>query len=217
MKLPEKYKEIILTEPDPGQIYRRCLAEMAKDKIESDYFLTETIVYATEFLYALQVLQSGKPSHWWNFADFRGDADQKLWAILTPILNLNVAFVGSGPYPVTAFQMREQYPQAQITCIDNHVAAYFIGKAVSEKSGMNVSFLFSEAMEVDYQPFNAVIVAAMVSGKSRLVKKILSSSKAVVIVRGKVDVFSDRVIQCSSTFEENGAFSFSSPENPCDG
>ena len=196
---------------EPGEMYQKCMAEIAKEGKDFDYQFTETIVYATEVRYAVDVLTKGTPERFWNFGDLEGDADARLWAILDPIRASNkrkFAFVGSGPYPVTAFQLRERYPDAEITCIDNNIVAHFLSEAVISKLGMNITTSFEEAIDVDFQAFNAIVVAAMVSGKRELVEHILeTNSEGIVILRGTVNVRHDRLIQLGSTFKEDGSLS----------
>lgn len=207
MRLPAKYREIILSGMEPGETYRKCIVELGKDAIEADYRFTEIIVYATEVRYAIDVLTKGRPERFWNFGDLQGDANERLWEILDPIELLKIAFVGSGPYPVTAFLLRERYPYAAITCIENNFTAHFLSEAVIDRLGMNITTVFEEAIDVDYRGFNVVIVAAMVTGKREVVEKILRTSDARVILRGRLDLVDDRLIQLGSTFREDGGIS----------
>ena len=218
MKLPTKYRNILLSDMEPGEMYQKCMAEIAKDGKDVDYRFTETIVYATEVRYAIDVLTKGKPERFWNFGDLKGDADARLWAILDPIQELKklkIAFVGSGPYPVTAFQLKERYPEAEITCIDNNIVAHFMSEAVIAKLGMNITTRFEKAIDVDYRPFNAIVVAAMVSGKRELIERILkTNSDAIVIVRGTINLSHDRLIELGSTFRDDGSLSGIGTDTP---
>ena len=73
-----------------------------------------------------------------------------------------------------------------------------------ERARVTARTLFLDALEVDYLPFNAVIVAAMVTGKQQLVEKILDSSEALVVVRSNINLEHPRVVSCPSLFDENG-------------
>lgn len=207
MRLPTRYREILLSGIEPGEAYQRCVIELAGEGREADYGLTETIAYATEVRYAIEVLTRGRPQRLWNFGDLRGGADERLWAILDSIHPLQAAFVGSGPYPVTALLMRERYQGAEITCIDNNIVAHFLGEAVIAKLGMNIRTQFEEAMDVDYGPFTAVVIAAMVRGKREVVERVLENSGALVILRGTVGLSHDRLIQLGSEFRDDGGIS----------
>lgn len=206
MGLPRRIRDIIVNTPDPGEIYARCIGEISEGNVKADYALTETIAYAAEFNYALNFLAGNHRGPWKNFADPSGSAGEKLWRILDPAERRRIAFVGSGPYPVTAFLLKERYPSAEITCVDNHVAAYLMSRAVIGKAGLDIETVFDDAAEIDYRPFDVVIVAAMVSGKSRLVEKILSESSALILVRGKVSAPDGRVFELESSFSDDGVF-----------
>lgn len=205
MKLPEKYRRVILSEIAPELIYRTCLEESAKDGIEWDYAVTETIVYATEVRCAIQVLQNGRPDSWWNFADLTGDAHTRLRSILDTINPLRIAFVGSGPYPVTAFQLREQYPSAKITCIDNNIVAHLLSEMIIAKLDLDITTCFVDAIDVNYEAFGAVIIAAMVRGKRDLIEKILHTSNALVMARGQIGIRHERLIEVNSQFRDDGS------------
>jgi hypothetical protein len=205
MQIPDKYRDIILSDIEPGQAYRKCLALLAEEPEGVDYDFTEAIVYGTEVRYAIDILTKGRPERIWNFGDLVGDAETRLWAILDRLDEHRIAFVGSGPYPVTALLLRERYADAEIVCIENNIAAHFLGEAVFDKLGTNVTTRFAEAIDIDYEPFTAVIIAAMVSGKQILVDKILRSSQALIIARGSVESKHDRLIQFDSTFGDDGA------------
>lgn len=205
MPLPTKYLDIVLSDLEPGKAYQKCMQELASDNREVDYGFTEAIVYATEVRYAVDALTKGRPDRFWNFGDLKGSADDWHFSILDSIESPNIAFVGSGPYPVSAFILRERYPLAHITCIDNHIAAHILSTAVIKKLDLDITTCFTEAIEVDYSPFNAVVIAAMVSSRNELVQKILKNSSATVIVRGDVDVDHDRLHKFSSGFGDDGS------------
>jgi hypothetical protein len=206
MKLPKRCLELLTSDLEPGELYRQCLLSLREEGIASDYALTETIAYATEVRYALQILERGRPPLWHNFGDLQGGADARLWAQLDPQLpQLRIAFVGSGIYPVTAFQIRDRYPAAQITCVENNVVAYLMSMALVRKLGLDVKVCFAHAMDIDYAPFDVVLVAAMVNGKRELVQKILTMSDATILVRGAVDVDSKRVVVMDRSFGDDGS------------
>jgi hypothetical protein len=205
MKIPDELRRLLLAGGEPGATYRQCLEWIAANAVEADYGLTETVVYATEVRYALDVIRTGRIERLWNFGDLQGGADQRLWRILDEITPLKVAFVGSGPYPVTALLLHQRYPQASITCIDNNITAHFLSEAVIQRLEVPIETCFAEATEVDYSPFTVVVAAAMVSGKKQFVQKLLAESECLVILRGWVDLQHPRLISMSSTFRDDGS------------
>ncbi|MBI3927693.1 MAG: hypothetical protein HY319_19290 [Armatimonadetes bacterium] len=208
MKLPPAYQDLLLSDLEPGQIYRRCLEQMAREGLATDYALTEAVVYGCEVRYAIQILRDGRPPSWYNFGDLKGDADARLWSVLDRLPEKRIAFVGSGPYPITAILVQERYPGAAVTCIDNNVVAYFLSQAIFEKLRLPIQICLAEAEDVDYSPFSATIVAAMVSGKRQLLDRILNTSGSYVVLRGPAERAHPRVLAMGSTFRDDGSLDF---------
>jgi hypothetical protein len=206
VSLPTKYRELLLSDSEPGELYRRCLAELAADGLGADYSLTETIVYATEVRYALDAIRNGRPERLWNFGDLDGRSTGAMFEVLDTVADLELAFVGSGPYPITALLATERYPDSRsITCIDNHIVGHLLGQACVEAMGFDVECRFAEAVEVDYASFNAVVVAAMVSGKSQVIERILATSGARVVVRGDAGIQHPRITEIKAAFRDDGS------------
>jgi hypothetical protein len=205
MKIPDELRRLLLAGGEPGETYRQCLEWIATNAVQADYGFTETVVYATEVRYALNVIRTGRIERLWNFGDLPGGADQRLWRILDDIDPLKLAFVGSGPYPVTALLLHQRYPQAHITCIDNNITAHLLSTAVIQRLEVPIETCFAEATEVEYSPFTVVLAAAMVSGKKQLVEKILGESECLLILRGCVDLQHPRLISMGSNFRDDGS------------
>ena len=205
MSLPAKYHELILGDLEPGLAYRRSVEALATDGLTADYALTETIVYATEVRYALDVIRNGPPERLWNFGDLDGRSTDRLWAVLDRVADMRLAFAGSGPYPITALLAAQRYPGARITCIDNNIVGHLLGQAVVGRMGVPIDCVFAEAIDVDYSPFNAVVIAAMVSGKAELVQRVLDGSEALVVVRGETGVRHDRLVEIVAQFRDDGS------------
>lgn len=207
MRLPSRIHRLLLSGGEPGDVYRRCLEELAKVGRPVSYGLTEAVVYATEIRYALDVLRNGPPRCWRNFGDLQGSSDERLWSILDGVGELpHLAFVGSGPYPVTAFLIRERYPSVRLTCVDNNPVAWLLGDALFRTLGLDVEVRLEEALRVDFRPFNVVLVAAMVSGKRRLVERLLDQSDALIIVKGGTNRRHPRVVQLDAPFDDAGRY-----------
>ena len=125
--------------------------------------------------------------------------------MLDSLPQIRLAFVGSGPYPITALLVAERYPGAQlITCVDNNVVAFLLGRAVIAALGLPIDSVFAEATDVDYGPFNVVVIAAMVRDKNDLVTQILCTSDAMVIARGTTHAAHERLIQMDAAFRDDG-------------
>lgn len=194
----------LLTGPgEPGEVYRRALQELTARGLVADYALTESIVYATELRYALDLL-AGKGKDAWNFADTGGTNDRTLFTALDAVDPLRLAFVGSGPYPVTARLVLQRYPQARVCCIDNHATGYFVGKAVLEQLELEATSQWADGAAVDYWGYTAVLVAAMVRGKRQIVERALAQCPGPVIVRGRVELEHPRLVTLPAAFTPQG-------------
>ena len=140
MSLPDKYRQLLLSDTEPGELYRRCLTDMAADGLTADYALTETIVYTTEVRYALDAIRHGRPERLWNFGDLDGRSTAAMFDVLDTVPRMRLAFTGSGPYPITALLAAERYPDAtSITCIDNHIVGHLLGQATVEAMKMPIA------------------------------------------------------------------------------
>ena len=197
MNLPHRCRELLLSEREPGEIYRLCLQEMAG----STYALTESMVYGVEVRYAIDILE-GKPVELYNFGDVTGQGDALLWRMLDPLPVRRVAFLGSGPYPVTALLVRKRYPESQVVCVDNHIVGYLLGRAVAAKLGEPLEFRWQEAGDGDFRGFTAIVVAAMVGDKLALARRLLEETDARILVRGEIDLEHPRLFTLSSHFSE---------------
>lgn len=205
--LPERYRELLVSDLSPAEVYRRCVQLVLEDGSSGDYELTETVVYGCEVRLALEVLRHGPPESWHNFGDPTGHAEDDLWRLLDPLRPRRLAFVGSGPYPVTACLVSARYPGAELVCVDNNIVAHLLGEAVLEVASVPARFVFADAAALDYRGFDAVIVAAMVSAKQALVERLLEETTALVVVRSKLDVEHPRLAAFPSPFGDDGAFS----------
>jgi hypothetical protein len=196
-------EDLVLSDEEPGAIYQRCVAELARSGREADYALTETIVYATELRYALDVLAGGGQGAW-NFGDTGGTNDQALWDVLDGVAPLRLAFVGSGPYPVTARLVLSRYPEAQVDCLDNNITGYLVGKAVLSRLGLPARALLMGGASLDYSGYTAVLVAAMVSGKRAVVERALATCAGPVVVRGSTGLSHERLVTLPAPFTPDG-------------
>jgi hypothetical protein len=205
--LPDRYRALLVSDLPPAEVYRRCVELVESEGSSGDYGLTEAVVYGCEVRLALEVLRHGPPESWHNFGDPSGHAEDDLWRLLDPLQPRRLAFVGSGPYPVTACLVAARYPGADLVCVDNNIVAHLLGQAVLEVASVPARFELADAAELDYAGYDAVIVAAMVSAKQALVARILEQSNALVVVRSKVEVEHPRVVGFPSPFGDDGAFS----------
>jgi hypothetical protein len=89
------------------------------------------------------------------------------WEALTAALGRRprrVAFVGSGPLPLSALLLHRLAPDVAVTCVDRDPDAVTLGCRVASSLGCDSSpaFVETEADDLDAGAFDVVVVAALV-------------------------------------------------------
>lgn len=191
---------LLLSDLEPGEVYRRCLSLGEP----LDYAATEQLVYGVEVRYAIQVLQ-GETPRLYNFGDLDGAGDAALFRALDASGARSVAFVGAGPYPVTALILRERSPELQITCFENNLVGFLLGQAVLRRLAPDIPVVFGDAHEVELRNFDLIVLAAMVEGRAELARRILEGSSAHVLVRASLDWEHPRLHSVAARFKADGS------------
>jgi hypothetical protein len=97
-----------------------------------------------------------------------------------PSLDLNqgesIAFVGSGPLPLTAIIMHLE-TGLPVTCIDNDEKAAALSRTLLEKAGLSdqIRVVHSDGAHHDYSAHPVTIVASLVPNKDKVVQAIKST------------------------------------------
>jgi hypothetical protein len=88
-----------------------------------------------------------------------------------------IAFVGSGPLPMTAIDMHLQ-TKAHIKCVDSDAEAVSISKQMIENMGLldKIEVLHQSGDQFDYSSCDMVIVAALVHLKTNVVAQIRTTN-----------------------------------------
>lgn len=205
MLLPKPYLKAILNQ-EPGQAYRACLDLLGADN-SPDRPSTQEIVYGCEIQFALQALTEGKLDRLYNFGDLDGRGSRLMWSVLDPRPSSRVCFLGAGPFPVTALLLRQRYPQARVTCLENDLTGFLIGREVCRVLQCEVDFLYQDAHQADLSEFEVIVMAAMVGDRHTLVEKLLRETRAELVVRGSLSFTDPRVHTVASDFDETGQVS----------
>ncbi|MFV0627256.1 MAG: nicotianamine synthase family protein [Alphaproteobacteria bacterium] len=95
-----------------------------------------------------------------------------------------IAFVGSGSLPLTAvildYISKHEY---EIDLVDLDIEAIEISKNYCSKISLNLNFICSDCLEVDYSKYDLVFVASMIPCKKQLIEKIYNQDVQKIIVR----------------------------------
>lgn len=73
-----------------------------------------------------------------------------------------LAYIGTGPLPLTALCCERHGIFDEVVGIDNDVKALAAGRRLCAKLESSLSFIHADAMEMDYSEFSVIFVAALV-------------------------------------------------------
>lgn len=94
----------------------------------------------------------------------------------------NFCFIGSGPMPITAFEMKKDYPGISLSCVEMTEAAIEVSKKISGLSNLHVDHIHAKAEECDYANFDFILMASMTRGKKSVMEKIEQTAKNNIII-----------------------------------
>lgn len=83
-----------------------------------------------------------------------------------------MCFIGSGPMPISAFEIKRQYPALTISCIDRENEALDLAHKVGELSGAKLQYIHAPAQQLDYADQAVIFIASMTTGKKELLRHI---------------------------------------------
>lgn len=99
-----------------------------------------------------------------------------LQAITKPTAE-NFCFVGSGPMPISAFELKKTWPNVAMHGIEMDADAIALAKQVSARSGVDVAYTQSRAEEADFSAFDVVFIASMTVNKKAVLAQIANTAK----------------------------------------
>ncbi|WP_139489438.1 nicotianamine synthase family protein [Brevibacillus dissolubilis] len=84
-----------------------------------------------------------------------------------------VAFVGAGPFPLSAIILHQQ-TGVPVVCIDVDAAAVGAGRALIERLGLQeqITYLHRSGEQVDYAPYPLIFCASLIPDKQQVVEQI---------------------------------------------
>lgn len=91
-------------------------------------------------------------------------------------------FIGSGPMPITAFEIKNRIPDIKLTCIERETEAFILGKNVGLASGIQAQHVLNDAARVDYADADIIFIASMVDNKRCVLEKIRETARVGTVV-----------------------------------
>jgi hypothetical protein len=201
--LERELSEQLLGEQDPGVAYQTAMAVVRSLRGGAPVQMIAEISHTVEVRFAAAALSGQITRALTNFGDATGESDRLLEWVATGAERRGVVLVGSGAFPVTALVLARQCPDIAVTCVDSHLPAVALGRAVVEAMAPGVSVEYANGLDVDYGRFDGVIVAAMVSPRNDVAMRALEACRGHVLVRGDVSVQHPRLRCTASGFGDS--------------
>ncbi len=94
----------------------------------------------------------------------------------------HISFIGSGPVPLTAFEMAKMFSETHISCVERDRDAFVLGQEVARASHIGTQHIFSDAAEIDFSEQDVIFVASMVENKKDVLARIAQSARKNTLV-----------------------------------
>lgn len=94
----------------------------------------------------------------------------------------NIAFIGSGPLPMTAIILKH-LKDYNLDLIDKDSKAIALSQEMCKNLYPDINFICGDAMENNYKKYDIVFVASMVTNKIKLIEKLYNDRVKHIIVR----------------------------------
>lgn len=91
-------------------------------------------------------------------------------------------FIGSGPMPISAFELKRSYPNVTMHGVEMDADAIALAQQVSARSGVDVHYTQSLAEEADFAQFDVIFVASMTINKKAVLAQIAKTAKNGTII-----------------------------------
>ncbi|NNU82520.1 nicotianamine synthase [Geobacillus sp. BMUD] len=148
-----------------------------------------------EFYYAEKLL-AGAPHldylqtflYWENYEKLVENELQALFAIIEKRSVSSIAFVGSGPLPLSALLLQRQI-ERPVVCIDIDEKAHAAGKKLIDAYGWGetVRCVLADGAHYDYRRHDIVWIASLVPNKEEVIERVYEINREAIIAIRSVD------------------------------
>jgi hypothetical protein len=173
----------ILSDREIGKIRRDMLRKLETAETLMEFF------YAEKFIQdALNINSLKKFIYWENYERLVEIELNKLFAIIERQRLSSIAFIGSGPLPLSAILLQQQTGKP-VVCLDINTAAYDVGKKLIEKYSLqhSLKYVLADGASYDYDDYDLVWIASLVPNKEEVVKRIYKTNPNAMIAIRSVD------------------------------
>jgi hypothetical protein len=145
--------------------------------------------YAEKFIKDTPNLNNLKSFIYWDNYEKLVDIElNKLFEIVERKRLSSIAFVGSGPLPLSTILLQQQTGK-RVVCLDINAEAYDLGKKLIEQYSLrhSLKYVLADGASFHYDGYNLVWIASLVPNKEEVVKRIYETNPNVIIAIRSVD------------------------------
>jgi hypothetical protein len=178
------------------ELEEEILSNREIGKIRSDMLrMLETAETLMEFHYAEKFIKD-TPNinnlknfiYWDNYEKLVDIELNKLFEIVERQRLSSIAFVGSGPLPLSAILLQQQIWRP-VVCLDINTEAYNLGKKLIEQYSLqhSLKFVLADGASFHYDGYDLVWIASLVPNKEEVVKRIYETNPNAIVAIRSVD------------------------------
>jgi Nicotianamine synthase protein len=145
--------------------------------------------YAEKFIKDTPNINNLKSFIYWDNYEKLVDIElNKLFEIVERKRLSSIAFVGSGPLPLSTMLLHQQTGKP-VVCLDINTEAYDAGKKLIEQYSLqhSLKYVLADGASFHYDGYNLVWIASLVPNKEEVVKRIYETNPNAIIAIRSVD------------------------------
>jgi hypothetical protein len=162
--------------------------EIISKKLSSLHCNLSACEYALEKYWAARIIDQG-----YHYTDYPYidsycalvDAESDLLKKHSSLIEKSICFIGSGPMPITAFELKTKHPSVFLTCIEMETQAIALSEKICVRSGFSIHHIQDQAENTDYSDYDIIFVASMTINKKQVFERIAATAKpgALIAIR----------------------------------
>uniref|UniRef100_A0A7U3YFW0 Nicotianamine synthase n=1 Tax=Geobacillus sp. (strain Y4.1MC1) TaxID=581103 RepID=A0A7U3YFW0_GEOS0 len=176
-------EEEILSDREIGKIRSDMLRKLETAETLMEFYYAEKFIQDTPNINNLR-----KFIYWDNYKKLVDIELKKFFALAERQQLSAIAFVGSGPLPLSTILLQRQTGKP-VVCLDINPAAYNIGKKLIDRYGLqhSLTYVLADGASYHYEGCDLVWIASLVPNKQEVVKRIYETNPNAVVAIRSVD------------------------------
>jgi hypothetical protein len=176
-------EEEILSDREISKIRRDMLRMLETAETHMEFHYAEKFIKDTPNINNLKSF-----IYWDNYEKLVDIELNKLFEIVERKRLSSIAFVGSGPLPLSTILLQQQTGK-RVVCLDINAEAYDLGKKLIEQYSLqhSLKYVLADGASFHYNGYNLVWIASLVPNKKEVVKRIYETNPNAIIAIRSVD------------------------------